>query len=150
MEEGFMRGRKRRQRLRSRWVRSLSEIPFRSCKVSYLRRFVRRLVSLPVFLHPLRPFRLLLFFAHPFRAFISLIASCDTVCALLDAINACLCTCKICCRERKRKRRAKFKQHTKWETCNFIFSFTRIVHQERIWAKSLPMHIGQHILIGSR
>lgn len=45
MEEGFTRGRKRRQRLRSRWVRGLSEIPFRSCKVSYLRRFMRRLVS---------------------------------------------------------------------------------------------------------
>lgn len=45
MEEGFTRSKATTtSRLRSRWVRSLSEISFRSCKVSYLWRFVRRLV----------------------------------------------------------------------------------------------------------
>lgn len=89
MEEGFTHGwkRRRRRRLRSRWVQSLSEIPFRSCKVSYLRRFMRRL-GLPfllVFPYPLRPFRLCYFLLSslpPFALSISLNTFCKTVCAL--------------------------------------------------------------------
>lgn len=103
MEEGFTRGRKRR-RLRSRWVRSLSEIPFQSCKVSYLWRFIRRLVSSLSLSSSIASFPVVFFFPFAISLVLSLFAKlsiyCEVDAIMYKEINICW---NICCREKEEK-----------------------------------------------